>query len=385
MRKGDYRQEIKGYEEIKKELEICRKYGIDYTAFRGKKDEVLERLHPKRILLRVSEIIEETRSTRTLRLVSAGKPLPPFLAGQYIAIAAEIDGIKTSRPYSISSPPNQTGYYDITVRQVPDGFVSEYLLSRVKVGDLLEASGPMGNFYYNPLFHGSRQIVIAGGSGITPMMSMIREVTDCGFDRRIHLIYGCRTPDEIIFGREIAERSSRHPNFTYDIVISEPVAGFTGRTGLITAEMVHEMAPPDEDTTYYICGPSAMYDLVVPGLLASGIPRRRIRRELYGPPTRVDERPGWPQEVKRSDRFRVRAGKHEFEAVASEPLLVAFERNHIAVRSGCRSGECSFCRVKLVSGKVFIPEGVPIRASDRKNGYIHSCMAYPLSDLELIL
>ena len=152
--KAEVKESIAGYNEISRELEICRKYGIDYTAQKGKWKTAVERLHPKRLQLRVARIIKETDSTSTLRLVADSGYLPPFQAGQYINVFVEIDGVRTARPYSISSPPNQIAYYDITIRRVPDGFVSSYLLDRVKVGDTLESTGPAGNFFYNPLNHG---------------------------------------------------------------------------------------------------------------------------------------------------------------------------------------------------------------------------------------
>ena len=101
----------------------------------------------------------------------------------------EIGGVRTSRPYSISSPPTQTAYYDITVRRVEDGVVSNYLLDQVKMGDILESSGPAGEFYHKPIFHEKTMVCIAGGCGITPFMSMIREILECGIDRTVHRKY----------------------------------------------------------------------------------------------------------------------------------------------------------------------------------------------------
>nr|NIR14370.1 hypothetical protein [Desulfobacterales bacterium] len=141
-------QEFDGYNEIIEEIEISRKYGVDYSAHKDSPDQYINRLHPPRLRLRVSEIIEETASTKTLRLVSEDHYLPPFLAGQYIALFLGIGNIRTSRPYSISSPPNQTGHYDITIRRVEGGLVSNYLLDEVEKGDVLESSGPAGHFYH---------------------------------------------------------------------------------------------------------------------------------------------------------------------------------------------------------------------------------------------
>ena len=218
MSSMDFVKDMDGYKEIENDIKVLRKYARDYSALRGNVKSIIDMLHPDRLHLRVSERREETASTKTLRLVSVNNYLPPFQAGQYINIFVDISGVRTSRPYSISSSPAQRGYYDITVRKVEDGFVSNYLLEEVKVGQVLESTAPAGNFYYNPLFHGNDLVFLAGGSGITPFMSMIREVTDRGIDRKIHLVYGSQFEDDVIFQDELEDRSRRHENFNYSLV-----------------------------------------------------------------------------------------------------------------------------------------------------------------------
>ena len=382
----DYREMIEGFDQVKREIETLRKYGFGYEADRGRAARVVDGLHPKTLDVRVSEIREETASAKTLRLVSAGRRLPPFLAGQYINLFVEVGGIRTSRPYSISSPPNQTGYYDLTVRAVPDGFVSSHLLEEVRVGQEFSSSGPAGYFYHNPLLHGQNLVFLAGGSGVTPFMSRIREAAERGLDRNIQLIYGCRTPDDVIFGPELDDIASRHPNIKVDLVVSEPPAGYEGRTGFITAELIREIVGPPENKTFYLCGPEAMYAFCLPELAKFKLPRRRLRTEVFGPPADVTRSPGWPEGVKRDDVFQVGlSGGRSVAARAGEPLLNSLERAGLNLPAQCRSGECSYCRTKLLSGTVFHPAGAKLRKSDRTFGFIHPCLAYPVSDLELLL
>lgn len=384
--KKSQRQLIEGYREIEKELEICRKYGIDYSSRRGQWMAAVERLHPRRLKLKVAAIISETADASTLRLVAAEGYLPPFQAGQYINLLVDIDGIRTGRPYSISSPPSQTAYYDLTVRRVPNGFVSDYLLDRVTPGDLLESTGPAGHLYYNPLFHGRDLVFLAGGSGITPFASMIREVTDRCLNRRIHLIYGCRTPDEAIFNAEFLNRAEIFDNFTYDLVISDPKDNCQGLSGLLDAELIKARVGDVLSKTFYLCGPKAMYDFCIPELNKLNIPRRRIRQEIFGTPARITQEAGWPQEVSEEAVFAVKLSSgREIPARACEPLLISLERAGIVVENCCRSGECSLCRVKMLSGRVYQTENALLRKSDKNAGYIHSCAAYPLSDLEILL
>jgi ferredoxin-NADP reductase len=375
-----------GYQEVADAVEVSRKHGVNFTANRDLADPYIKRLHPPKMRLRVTDIFDETSSTRTLRLVSEEPPLPPFQAGQYIALVVEVDGVRTSRPYSIASPPNQLGFYDITVRRVEDGVVSNYLLDRVEPGDVLESSGPVGEFYHNPIFHKKTMVCIAGGCGITPFMSMIREILECGLDRTVHLFYGNKDLDDVIFQETFEWLSERFENFHYYPVIEEPPEGYDGCRGFITGKLVKEVLGDLEDKTYYLCGPRAMYDFCLPELEGLGIPKSRLRREAYGTPVDITKDAGWPAEVKGGDGFTVRVkGKGSFEAKACESLLASLEKNGFILPALCRSGECSMCRVKLFSGKVFQPAGVLLRKSDRQFGYIHSCGAYPLEDLEISL
>ncbi len=379
-------EQLDGYEDMIKEIEIARKYGSDFTSEKGAVAAYINRLHPARLNLRVSDIFDETASTKTLRLIAVEQELPPFQAGQYIALFLEIDGILTSRPFSISSQPNQTGYYDITVKRVENGLVSNYLLDRVNRGDELVSSGPEGNFHFNPIIHKNTMVCIAGGSGITPFMSMVREIVDCGLDRTVHLFFGNRTDDDIIFHEELTDLSERFDNINYLPVIEDPSAGFEGACGFVTGQLIRELIGEIADKSFFICGPQGLYDFCLPELEGMGIPRRKIRQEMYGAPLNIWEYPGWPQAVDADDTFVVKLSDgRQFEASARESLLVALEKNDAVVPSICRSGECSMCRVKILSGKVFQPAGVPVRKSDRQFGYVHACMSFPIENLEILI
>ena len=116
------------------------------------------------------------------------------------------------------------------------------------------------------------------------------------------------------------------------------------------------------------------------------MPPQRVKRELFGPPEDVTQEPGWPKEMAADQIWRVEiAGKKHIQAPASEPLMNSLERHGIVVPAVCRAGSCSACRIRLLSGRVFLPAGARLRESDRKNGYIHSCVAYPLEDLTIRL
>ena len=375
--------------------------GFDYTTDKDIVQCVVSRIHPRRMWLRVTEIIQETPTTKTFRFQRTDGPLPPFRPGQYVNVFVDVDGVLTSRPYSIASPPGspstssgRSETLELTVRDKPGGFVAPYLLNEVQVGDELETTGPAGSFYHEPLIDGDDLVFLAGGSGITPFMSIIRDALQ--HDRppfgelrtplKIHLLYGSRVPDDVIYGDELAELAANHPNLNYTLVMSEPPPGYDGLTGFLDANLIREQVVEMTGKTFYICGPNVMYDFCLAALTELGVPPHKIRRELYGPPADVTKEPGWPEGLSPDTVFDVEVtGQKTIRAQASEPLLNTLERYGIIVPAVCRSGECSACRIRLLSGKVFMPAHTGLRESDQQHGYIHACVSYPLEDLRIRL
>ncbi|MFH2132897.1 MAG: FAD-binding oxidoreductase [bacterium] len=379
-------EQLEGYADIVREIEIARKYGRDFNGEKGSVKSFIDRLHPKKIDMRVSEIIDETVSTRTFRLVSTRGSLPPFQAGQYVSVSVEVDRIKTSRAYSIASAPCETAYFDLTVRRMEKGLVSNFLLDRIEVGDSLVCSGPKGTFHHNPIIHDDTLVLLAGGSGITPLMSMIRDTVARGLNRTLYLLYGNRSGDDIIFHEELLQMADRHPNFHYLPVVEHPAADYQGKTGYITADLIREAVGDISGKSFFICGPQAMYNFCLPELKKLNVPGRKIRKEMFGTPINIWEYPGWPAGVKPDKPCRISVnGSHGLESVSAQSILVTLEKNGLVIPSTCRSGKCSMCRVKILSGSVFQPQGTPVRKSDRQFGYVHACVSYPLEDLEILI
>jgi ferredoxin-NADP reductase len=361
--------------------------GTDYAGegFQDLVQSTVAKIHPRRMRMEVTTITEETPSAKTLRLLRADGPMPPFRAGQYVNVFVEVDGIPTSRPYSISSPPGK-GMMEITVQRKPGGFVSPYLLNDVEVGDILETTGPAGHFYYEPLIDSKDLVFLAGGSGITPFRSMVLSLLERGEELAMHLIYGSRKPETAIFRREFEQLAGRFPHFTYALVISEPPEGYDGPAGFLTSHLILEEIGDVEGKTFYLCGPNAMYDFCLKELQQLGVPEYRIRKEVYGPPQDVTRESGWPRGVSPETLFEVEvADRQVIRVPAGEPLLNSLERHGLVVPAECRSGTCSACRIRLLSGKVFMPPDTWLREADREHGYIHACVSYPLEDLQIHL
>lgn len=355
-----------GAAEILDEIEARVPDTRDYPA---ETNRIVNTYHPHRLELTVAESIDETPSTKTFRLNGLGRAeLPPFLAGQYVNVF--IDG--TSRPYAISSSPARLDHYDLTVRRVPDGRISNLLIDSVVVGQTLTTTGPMGTFYHNPLFHGSDVVFLAGGSGVAPAMSMIGDIVDNELDRRFHLLYGSRDAADVIFRDEL-DRLSSHPNIEVHHVIGD----------LLTGRTITDLVGDLDKRMVYVCGPQVFYPFALEELTALKHPRRRIRFEANGAPADPAAEPGWPADVDPAGQVKVTVGDTTFRTPRNRPLLDALEDNGIRPEAACRSGECSLCRVRVCEGQVYTAPQATRRLSDACSGYTHSCVAYPIGDVEL--
>lgn len=371
-------------EEILENIRVMRSVSADKISCENVA-AASERLHSKSLSLLVSSISDTGKNAKVIRFVSENGYLPPFEAGQYINIFTEIDGVRTSRPYSISSSPKQRAYYEITVARIKDGFVSDFFLDDIKVGDRFEANGPAGVFRFQPVFHSRKSLFLAGGSGITPFLSMTREIVDVALDRDVVLLYGCRSSKAALYDEELRAYSEKYPNFKYHLIVSDEDDSWNGETGFIDRNLIKRLVPDYAERTCYICGPQVMNDFCKKELEELGFPEKQIRREMFGTRRDIQNEPGWPENLTGDEVFNVKIGERIIPAKSGESLLTALERSGVRMNVCCRSGECSLCRVKLVDGKVFLSKGVLQRYADEKYGYIHSCKAYPISDLEIII
>ena len=384
----DWGRHLRGYAPLLKKLagfSEPRGESWDYTGteFRLQRARLLERLHPDRMRLRVEKIVVETLSTMTLRMSRVDGPLPVFRPGQYVNLFVEIRGVRTARPFSISSSPGSP-WLDLTVREVPGGFVSQYLCNEVPRRTEFEATGPQGSFFYDPLIDGDRLLFLAGGSGITPFMSMLRHCAATHWPYRVHLLYGSRTSRDVLFGRQLKALAMAHPEFTWDLVISEPGPRDKGPTGFLDQEAIIGAVGREglDASKVFVCGPREMLTLVRRALQDLDVPVHRGKWELFGVPDDITRSDLWPRGLPRDAEVQVTVeGRGTFNASAAEPLLNSLERHGYAVPSICRSGECSMCRTRLKKGRVIVPARVVLRQSDVWAGYIHPCASYPIEDL----
>lgn len=350
-------------------------------------------LHPKKQFVKVSEIIERADDCKSFVLVpdeSKGTTqLAYFSAGKYLSVFEEIEGMKITRAYSISSKPQDAlkGRYMLTIKRVDGGLMSNYILDNWTVGTEVTLSAPEGHFEYQPLRDAKKVICLAGGSGITPFVSMAGAILDGDEDFELTLIYGSRNKDAILFYDELLEITSKTDKVKVIHVLSDKDAdtseeGF--EPGFITAELIKKYAPTDEPYSVFICGPQAMYNFLEKELPKLNLERKYIRHEMFGEfhdPKSQDDYPGdVPETV--SITVTIQDVTKTVTGSTNDSVLQILEKNGISAPSRCRSGECGFCHSHLISGKVYVPKHLEYRRlADFKFDCIHPCCSFPLTDL----
>lgn len=366
------------------------------TIKEGAINRLTEQLHPKRQSLIITNIRNETSNTKTFRLVpdtdSGTKELAFFRAGQYISLKIELNGNGITRPYSISSAPYESlganGFYEVTIQRRVDGFFTPYVWDNWAVGTRVQSSGPCGEFYHESIRDAKNIVAIAGGSGITPFFSMAKEIINGNMETKLLILYGSNKKDEIVYKDLLQELEEEAPNKleVVHVINCDEVPPKNYEQGLITADIIKKYSNVG-DSSFFICGPQAMVGFVMKELKVFDLPRRRIRREVYGEIKDITKTAGFPREVgDKVFKIKVCIGnlKTEISAQANESVLVAMERAGLAPPSQCRSGECGVCRALLLSGEVYIhPENDSRRAADKRFGYIHPCVCYPITNLEI--
>lgn len=353
--------------------------------------EVAEIWHPAVNHLIVTAVEDVSPTARKIVFENEdGSKLPPFEAGQYVSLDLKIGETETTRPYSICSAPYEARLEEhphiaIAVRNGKPGvgFAANWLYENAKVGMKFTAHLPFGFFYLEPLRDAKRIIGLAGGSGITPFLSMAKEIKEGRLDFDLTILYGSVSSKDIILKEELEAAECDRVKFV-NVISGEK--DYPGEKGFLTAELIKKYAG-EGDVSYFVCGPLAMYEFVEGELKKLGVPEKRIRMEVFGAPRDITKSAGYPLgKEKETYQLKVQIGLSEqiIPARGDESIAVAMERAGIKNPTRCRSGSCGFCRCKLLEGEVYVPPvGDGRRYADKLYGYVHACSTYPLSDLAI--
>jgi ring-1,2-phenylacetyl-CoA epoxidase subunit PaaE len=343
--------------------------------------------------LEVTEIRRETRDAVavTLRPRAEDRAAFAFVQGQYLTLRRVFDGQELRRCYSICSGLDE-GALRIGVKQVEGGAFSTFVNQTLKVGDVLEAMAPMGVFHIALDPATSRHyLAVAGGSGVTPILSVIKTTLAREPKSRFTLIYANKQISSIMFREELEDLKNTHLGRLSILHILETDAQdidlFTGRLTeeKCAALFAHWIDPASLDFAF-ICGPEPMMLTVAAALRAHGLRDEQIKFELFasGQPGRAARRAPAASSVEAGDVCEVTltldgATRRFVMPRSGESLLDAALRNHLDAPHACKAGVCSTCRAKVIEGETEMEANHALEDYEVRLGYVLTCQAHPLS------
>ena len=311
-----------------------------------------------------------------------------FRPGQFLSVDVVIEGERLRRAYSLASACLPGVPVHITVKRIQDGRVSNYLNDTIAVGDKLAVLGPSGNFTVEPRAVNARHLLmVAGGSGITPIMSILETVLRVESGSRVTLIYGNRSWDDVIFRDRLeALRHELGGRLLVDHVLERPPEWWTGEQGLLSREVLESRlralnVEDDGMLRYFICGPTPMMDAAHEALQQRGVEANRIAEERFTSP---EARSGEAGSGK-TELVLISMGGHEqgIQVEAGQTILEAALAAGIDMPFSCAMGGCGACRVRRTDGDIRMEEPNCLSRAEREAGYLLTCVGRPLTQAKI--
>jgi len=355
---------------------------------------------------------QETRDVKSFFFRAPNERTFVFEPGQFITLELEIDGESVNRCYTISSPPTRPHTISITVKRVPGGKVSNWLHDNLQAGGKIRVLGPAGEF--TCARHPARKFLfLSAGSGITPLMSMSRAHHELSEDRDIVFVHSARTPDDIIFARELDLIASNQTNFRTAFVCERvgTRSNWHGVTGFLSLPLLKLIAPDFMEREIFTCGP-APYMKAVRDLLAEGgfdtthyheesfsfetvsevaaqLTTAHVADALKSPGTFDATREAAagfapataPVESETTFKVSFARSNREIDCGSAQHVLDAAKKAGVRLPASCTKGMCGTCKVKLLSGEVQMKHAGGIRQREIDQGMVLLCCSTPMTDL----
>jgi ring-1,2-phenylacetyl-CoA epoxidase subunit PaaE len=341
--------------------------------------------------LKVKDIVQETKEAISIVFEQPANKIS-YKSGQFLTLIASVQGKEVRRAYSLCSSPFVDADLAVTVKRVDLGLMSNYLADNLKPGQTLKVMEPMGQFTTE--FDAKRKrhlIMFAGGSGITPMMSIIKSTLTQEPDSIVSLIYCNRDVDSIIFRNTLAKLETKYEGRLHVIhVLDNAPMNWQGYSGLLNHDMLEKLFEriPDwgiEKTTYLMCGPEGMMKNAENLLSERHIPKEKVFKESFVQGT-IDK-DAKKETVAESNELQTRevtvrydGQEFKFTVEPSMTILQTALDQGIDLPYSCQSGLCTACRGKCLSGKVKLDEEEGLSQSERAEGYVLTCVGHPLTD-----
>ncbi len=309
-----------------------------------------------------------------------------FKAGQYITIRKEINGEEIRRSYSLSSNPSKG--IEIGVKRIENGIMSTYLTKNLKIGQHIDVMKPTGNFYLSSESDNKHYVAICAGSGITPILSMIRYVTKHNPNSYFTLIYGNRTRSSTMFAQELLqlEKDFQSQVFIHYVFSRENLNDY--KYGRIDKNLLNQLFEVNNNLItadcYFLCGPGEMIDTTQSFLIELGVNEEKVNFERFTPNVKEinkDDAIINSTEMVSNVVVSVDGDDFEFELSSQgKSILDAAMDAGADVPFSCKGGVCCVCKAKVIEGEVSMDANYSLSEDEVEQGYILTCQSHPLSE-----
>jgi ferredoxin-NADP reductase len=333
--------------------------------------------------LRVQRVVQETHDTKSFVFEVPADLRDAFAyeAGQFCTFRVPLGDEELLRCYSMSSSPDVDDEFTLTVKRVAGGRVSNWLLDEVREGDQLALTLPAGVFTLRD--HPTPIVAFAGGSGITPVMSVIKSAL-ATTDRRVRLLYANRDHDSVIFRRELDALGAAHDGRLDVVHHLDSDAGF------VHADLVRTFVGDDLEADFYLCGPAPFMDVIEDTLELAAVPPEQVFVERFAfasavradvPPATPADEADEPDEPVTTERVTIVLGgkSHEVRYQAGETFLETARRAGLRAPFSCESGSCATCMARLEAGEAKMRVNNALMPDEVDEGWILTCQGLPTS------
>jgi ring-1,2-phenylacetyl-CoA epoxidase subunit PaaE len=337
----------------------------------------------------VKRVVAETKDSISIWFEQPAKKIT-YKSGQFLTLIVPVNGKEVRRAYSLCSSIFTDEELAVAVKRVDNGLMSNWLPDNVKAGQKIKVMEPMGQFTTEYAAANKRHIIMfAGGSGITPMLSIIKSLLTQEPDSIVSLIYCNRDIDSIIFKDELSKWETKYEGRLHVIhILDNAPMNWQGYSGLLNPEMLQKLFERipnwgNEKTTYLMCGPEGMMKNVDTLLAQHHLPTDRIFKESFvqGTIDKEAKKETAPSEAKtRLVTIRYDGQEHTVSVAPKDTILASALDQGIDLPYSCQSGLCTACRGKALSGQVKLDEEEGLSQSERKEGYVLTCVGHPLTD-----